>query len=415
MAEAAGTPLVATGDVHYHVPERRPLQDVVTCIREGCRIYDAGHRLHANAERHLKSPEEMARLFALWSEALARTNEIVARCHFSLDELRYNYPDEPVPPGKTPQAHLEDLTWDGAASRYPQGIPDKIRTTLKKELALIGQLDYAPYFLTVYDIVYWARTQNILCQGRGSAANSAVCYCLFITSVDPAEIDLLFERFVSASRNEPPDIDVDFEHERREEVMQYIYQRYGRERAGIAATVISYRARSAVREVTKVMGLTEDVQTALASTIWGWSDTGVPDEHVREAGLNPKDPTLRRAIALAAELTGFPRHLSQHVGGFVLTQDPLVGSRADRQRGDEGPHLRRMGQGRLERPQHLEDRCAGARHADLHPQMFRSDGRPSRYRTQPRQFLAGWTTRRPMTCCAGPIPWAFSRSRAGRR
>ena len=323
VAEAAGAPLVATGDVHYHVPGRRPLQDVVTCIREGCRIHEAGHRLHANAERHLKAPEEMARLFALWSQALARTGEIAARCNFSLDELRFNYPDEPVPPGKTPQAHLEDLTWEGAARRYPQGVSAKVRATLEKELKLIGQLDYAPYFLTVYDIVYWARSQDILCQGRGSAANSAVCYCLFITSVDPAEIDLLFERFISAARNEPPDIDVDFEHERREEVMQYIYQRYGRQRAGIAATVITYRARSAIREVTKVMGLTEDVQTALAGTIWGWSETGVPDEHVREAGLNPDDPTLRRAIKLAAELTGFPRHLSQHVGGFVLTQDPL--------------------------------------------------------------------------------------------
>ncbi len=323
VAEAAGTPLVATGDIHYHVPRRRPLQDVVTCIREGCRIYDAGHRLHANAERHLKAPEEMARLFGLWPDALARTNEIIARCTFSLDELRYNYPDEPVPPGKTPQAHLEDLSWKGAATRYPEGVPDKIRAALEKELALIDQLNYAPYFLTVYDIVYWARSQEILCQGRGSAANSVVCYCLFITSVNPDEVDLLFERFISASRNEPPDIDVDFEHERREEVMQYIYERYGRQRAGIAATVISYRARSAIREVTKVMGLSEDVQNALASTVWGWSDDGIPDEHVREAGLNPADPTLRRAIALATELTGFPRHLSQHVGGFVLTQDPL--------------------------------------------------------------------------------------------
>ena len=323
VAEAAGTPLIATGDVHYHDPARRPLQDVVTCIREGCRIHDAGRRLHANAERHLKAPEEMARLFALWPEALRRPGEIVARCNFSLDELRYNYPDEPVPPGKTPQAHLEDLTWDGATKRYPQGIPAKVRAALEKELALIGQLDYAPYFLTVHDIVYWARAQGILCQGRGSAANSAVCYCLYITSVDPAEIDLLFERFISAARNEPPDIDVDFEHERREEVMQYIYRRFGRERAGIAATVITYRARSAIREVAKVMGLTEDVQSALAGTIWGWSEAGIPDEHVREAGLNPADPTLRRAIRLAAELTGFPRHLSQHVGGFVLTQDPL--------------------------------------------------------------------------------------------
>ncbi len=323
VAEAAGVKLLATNDVHYHDPDRRPLQDVVTCIREGCSIADAGYRLAANAERYLKPPAEMARLFAGHEDAVARTREIAEACTFSLDELRYNYPDEPVPAGKTPQQHLEDITWRGAASRYPDGVPPKVEAVLKKELALIAELRYAPYFLTVYDIVHWARGQNILCQGRGSAANSAVCYCLYITSVDPIEIDLLFERFISAERKEPPDIDVDFEHERREEVMQYIYRRYTRERAGIAATVITYRARSAVREVGKVMGLSEDVTAALAGTVWGWSEEGVPDERVREVGLDPTDPVLRQALVLSAELIGFPRHLSQHVGGFVLTRDPL--------------------------------------------------------------------------------------------
>ena len=318
-----GTPLIAVGDVLYHDAARRPLQDVVTCIREHCTIAEAGFRLNANAERYLRPASDMARLFAGHEAALARTLELAENCRFSLDELRYNYPQEPVPPGTTPQEHLEKLTWAGAQVRYPQGVPEKIQDTLRKELALIEELNYALYFLTVHDITHWAREHDILCQGRGSAANSAVCYCLHITSVDPTEIDLLFERFISAERKEPPDIDVDFEHERREEVMQYIYQRYGRERAGIAATVIRYRARSAVREVGKVMGLSEDVTSALAGTIWGWSSSGVPTQHVRDAGLDPEDITLRRALALSAELIGFPRHLSQHVGGFVLTEDPL--------------------------------------------------------------------------------------------
>jgi error-prone DNA polymerase len=323
ISRAAKVPLVATGDIHYHVPERRPLQDVVTCIREHCTIKEAGFRLHANAERHLKPPPEMARLFAGYDDAVARTVEIAEACRFSLDDLAYNYPNEPVPPGKTPQEHLIDLAWAGAALRYPGGVPEKVREALKKELDLIGKLNYAPYFLTVHDIVQWAISKDILCQGRGSAANSAVCYCLYITSVDPDRFDLLFERFISAERKEPPDIDVDFEHERREEVMQYIYERYGRERAGIAATVISYRARSAVREVGKVFGLSEDSISALAGMVWGWSSKGVEDKQVREAGLDPSDPDLRRALMLSAELIGFPRHLSQHVGGFVLTQDPL--------------------------------------------------------------------------------------------
>ncbi len=323
IARKVGAPLVATGDVFYHDPQRRPLQDVVTCIREHCTIKEAGFLLYANAERHLKPPSEMARLFSGHEDALARTIEIAQSCKFQLDELRYNYPREPVPQGKTPQQHLEDLTWQGAAQRYPDGIPEKVRETLRKELALIDELNFSLYFLTVYDIVNFARDRDILCQGRGSAANSAVCYCLHITSVNPTEIDLLFERFISRERKEPPDIDVDFEHERREEVIQYVYDRYGRTHAGIASTVISYRSRSAIREVGKAMGLSEDVTSALAGSIWGSSTSAIPEKHVREAGFDPHDLTLRRALSLSSQLIGFPRHLSQHVGGFVLTEDPL--------------------------------------------------------------------------------------------
>ena len=324
LAEATGFALVATGAVLYHTPERRALQDVLTAIREKVTVATAGFRLEANAERHLKAPAEMRRLFKGHETAVARTTEIARRCRFSLDELVYEYPDEPVPQGKTPHGHLEDLAWEGARWRYPDGVPEAIRTTIARELGLIAELGYAPYFLTVHDIVTFARSRGILCQGRGSAANSAVCYCLGITNVNPAEIDLLFERFISPERQEPPDIDVDFEHERREEVIQYIYARYGRERAGLAATVISYRARSALREVGKAMGLSEDTVAALAGMVWGTRSGGVlPETHVREAGLDPADPLLARTLALAAELTGFPRHLSQHVGGFVLTRRPL--------------------------------------------------------------------------------------------
>ncbi|MFN7054014.1 error-prone DNA polymerase [Hyphomonas sp.] len=324
VSAASGAPMVAINDVLYHAPERRPLQDVLTCIREHCTIETAGYRLEANAERHLKGPEEMARLFRGFEPALRRTQEIAARCGFSLDELSYEYPDEPVPPGMTPQAHLEELTWAGAAARYPGGIPDKVSVQLRRELRIISDLRYAPYFLTVHDIVAWARAQGILCQGRGSAANSAVCYCLGITSVDPALSNLLFERFLSPERKEPPDIDVDFEHERREEVIQYVYGRYGRHRAALAATVITYRSRSAIREVCKALGLSEDISAALASTVWGsWSD-GLPDKRIAEAGLDPANPMIRRAVQLARQLMGFPRHLSQHVGGFVLTRGALI-------------------------------------------------------------------------------------------
>jgi error-prone DNA polymerase len=325
LARRHRLPLVATGDVLYHAAHRRPLQDVLTAVRLGCTVGDAGMALAANGERHLKSGAEMARLFKGYEDALARTMEIAAACRFSLDELVYEYPDEPVPPGKTAQAHLEELAREGARWRFPGGLPEKISAALERELAIIAELNYAPYFLTVHDIVVFARSRGILCQGRGSAANSVVCYCLAITSVNPTEIDLLFERFVSAERKEPPDIDVDFEHERREEVIQYIYARYGRDRAGLAATVISYRARSGVRDVGKAMGLSADTVAALAGMVWGTRGGGaLPEAHIREAGLNPADPLIARVIELTRELIGFPRHLSQHVGGFVLTRGPLI-------------------------------------------------------------------------------------------
>ena len=325
LAEWCGAPLIAANDVLYHGPERRALQDILTCVREKCAIADAGFALEANAERHLKSPAEMARLFAKWPRAVEQTVEVARRISFDLAELKYEYPDEPVPPGKTPIAHLADLAWRGATWRYPGAISDKVDRLLRHELALIEELDYPNYFLTVHDIVAWARAKGILCQGRGSAANSVVCFCLGVTAVDPTEPDhdMLFARFISKERDEPPDIDVDFEHERREEVMQYVYARYSRERAAICATVIHYRPRSAIRDVGKALGLTEDITAALAGTVWGsWGD-GLPDDHIRQAGLDPANPEVRRAIALAEELLGFPRHLSQHVGGFVLTKRRL--------------------------------------------------------------------------------------------
>ncbi len=326
IATRCGAPLVASNAALYHEPSRRMLQDVLTCVREGCTIDEAGLRLQANAERFLKPPEEMARLFRGHEAALARTLDIVQACPFSLDELRYEYPDEPVPPGKTPQQHLQDLTFAGARQKWPGGVPAKLIATIRKELRLIRKVKYAPYFLTVHDIVAWARSRPdpILCQGRGSAANSVVCFCLGITSVDPTDQDVLFERFISQERSEPPDIDVDFEHERREQVIQYVYERYGRHRAAICATVISYRKRSAVRDVGKALGLSEDVTASLANTVWGsWGD-GLKDEHVESAGLKLADRRLMLTLELTQQLMGFPRHLSQHVGGFILTRGPLV-------------------------------------------------------------------------------------------
>jgi error-prone DNA polymerase len=323
MAGAARVPLLAVGDVLYHAPERRPLQDVMTCIRGHLTLANAGRRLEANAERHLKPPQEMARLFRDAPEAVTQTLHLIERCRFSLDELKYEYPDESRAGYATPQEALIAYTEEGARRRYPHGIPEKVRKALDHEFALIAELNYAPYFLTVYDIVRFARSQEILCQGRGSAANSSVCYCLGITEVDPARVDLLFERFISANRREPPDIDVDFEHERREIVIQHIYQRYGRHRAGLAATVICYRARSAIREVGKVFGLSDDTVGALAGMLWGWSTQAVSEKDARRVGLDPADPHLARVLALARELIGFPRHLSQHVGGFVITRGRL--------------------------------------------------------------------------------------------
>jgi error-prone DNA polymerase len=324
IADDAAVPLIAVNDVLYHAPERRPLQDVITCIREHATIETAGRRLEAHAERHLKPPQEMARLFRKAPAAIAETLNFLSRCNFSLEELRKTeYPEETRRGFATPQDALVALVKEGEGHRYPNGVPASVRQALDKELAVTAELKYAPYFLTVHDIVRFARSKGILCQGRGSAANSVICYCLGITEVDPAKVDLLFERFVSAERREPPDIDVDFEHERREEVIQYIYNRYGRERAGLAATVICYRGRSAIREVGKVFGLSDDTIGVLASTLWGWSTAGVTQKEARRAGLDPSDPRLGQVMALAQELIGFPRHLSQHVGGFAITRSRL--------------------------------------------------------------------------------------------
>ncbi len=326
LAQAHGLGLLATNDVHYHAAERRALQDVMTAIRHKTTVAAAGHLLHPNAERHLKSPEAMQRLFARWPHAIAAAREVADRCDFSLDELRYEYPEEIYPDGQTPQGYLESEVWTGAGRRYPEGVPDSVRATLERELALIAKLDLARYFLTIKDIVDFARGCDppILCQGRGSAANSAVCYVLGITSVDPAKHQLLFDRFISEERKEPPDIDVDFEHERREEVIQYIYRKYGRDRAGLCATVIHYRPRMAIREVGKAMGLSEDVTGALARTVWGGWGREISEKHAAETGLDITDPHLRRVLKLTEQMIGMPRHLGQHVGGFILTESPLI-------------------------------------------------------------------------------------------
>ncbi|MEL7196971.1 MAG: error-prone DNA polymerase [Pseudomonadota bacterium] len=326
LARANDLTLLATNDVHYHAPERRPLQDVMTAIANKTTVAEAGHMLHANAERHLKSPAEMIRLFESWPHAIKAARDVADACDFSLDELRYEYPEEIYPDGMSPQGYLEAETWKGAARRYPEGVPDSVRETLKRELALIGKLDLARYFLTIKDIVDFARSVDppILCQGRGSAANSAVCYCLEITSVDPAKHQLLFDRFISEERKEPPDIDVDFEHERREAVIQYIYEKYGRHRAGLTATVIHYRPRMAIREVGKAMGLSEDVTSALSRTVWGGWGREISEKHASETGLDITDPHLKRVLKLTEQMIGMPRHLSQHVGGFILTEGALT-------------------------------------------------------------------------------------------
>ena len=323
LARGVGVPLLAVNDVLYDSPARRDLQDVLTCIREGVTIETAGRKLEANAERHLKAPAEMARLFRDVPEAIGETQRLLARVGFDLGELKHEYPDEPVPAGWAAQDWLAELTRQGARRRYPAGVPAKVAALLDQELALIAKLDYARYFLTIQQIVAFADGRGILCQGRGSAANSAVCFVLGITAVDPAAHDVLFARFISEERREPPDIDVDFEHERREEVIQWIYATYGRHRAALAATVIHYRPRSAIREVGRVLGLSEDITARLAAIQWGGSAGGLGPERVRQAGLDPDNPLIRRATGFAERLLGFPRHLSQHVGGFVLARGRL--------------------------------------------------------------------------------------------
>ncbi|WP_192181791.1 error-prone DNA polymerase [Mesorhizobium amorphae] len=323
MADMTGVPLMATNDVLYHSAERRSLQDVLTAIRLNTPVAEVGLELTANAERHLKPSLEMARLFRRHPQALAETLRFAGELSFSLNDLQYNYPDEPTESGLGPQAELERLAREGAATRYPAGVPASVTQRIEEELALIERLNYARYFLTVYDIVKFARNQDILCQGRGSAANSIVCFCIGITEVGPDRIDTLFERFISEERNEPPDIDVDFEHEKREIVIQYIYEKYSAKRTALAAAVISYRGRSALREVAKAMGLSEDVRSALSSSIWGWSTSELGEKEASAGGIDRSDPLARQVIEHANEIMGFPRHLSQHVGGFVITRDRL--------------------------------------------------------------------------------------------
>jgi len=324
LSRASGVPLVAAGGVYYHIPARQPLQHVLTAIRHGVTVAQAGGRLFPNAQRHLKSPDELRELFARIPEALQRTRQIADQCTFSLDELRYEYPQELAPPGMTPLEYLKRLTWQGARQRYPEGVPDKVLQLLKHELQLIGELHYEAYFLTVWDLVQFARSREILCQGRGSAANSAVCYCLGITAVNPDKVDLLFERFISRERDEAPDIDVDFEHERREEVLQYLYQKYGRERAGLAAAVITYRTRSAIREVGKALGLSLDCIDRLAKNMDGYPQQATElEQRCQQMGIDTASDIGRRLLHLTEELIGFPRHLSQHVGGMVMTRGPL--------------------------------------------------------------------------------------------
>ena len=323
IARETRTPLIAVNDALYDKPEQRDLQDVVTCIREHVNLQEAGKWLEANAERHLKDAGEMARLFYDCPEAVSETLRFADRITFHLGLLGQRYPREPVPRGKSPDDHLRDLTEAGLKGHYPQGVPAKVADLAEKELAFISETHIAHYFLTVHDIVKFARSQNILCQGRGSAANSVVCYALNVTAIDPNEIDVLFERFLNTNRKEPPDIDVDFEHERREEVIQYIYRRYGLRRAALTATVIHYRPRSAIREVGKVFGLTEDVTGKLADTVWGHHGDDIEKHQIIQGECDPANAAVMRAVGFAKRLMGFPRHLSQHVGGFVLTRDRL--------------------------------------------------------------------------------------------
>ena len=316
-------PMVATNDVHYHHPMRRELQDVVTCVREKCTIHNAGFRLHPNAERYLKPVDEMSRLFRQYPDAIRQTQIIANACTFSLDQLKYRYPKEITNEGRTPQEELTFLSWLGAKEIFAEEIPAKVKANIEYELKFIEEVNYAEYFLTVYDIVRYAREHKILCQGRGSAANSTVCYCLGITSVDPSKFDLLFERFISSARNEPPDIDVDFEHERREEVMQYIYNKYGRDRAAVVATVTQQHHKGAIRDVGKAMGLSFDTINRLSGLIWDFKDEGFDRSRIVSQGINPDDPTIQKVLQLTEQFIGFPRQLGQHTGGFVITEGKL--------------------------------------------------------------------------------------------
>ncbi len=427
IARQAGVPLMAVNDVLYHHPDRRELQDVLTCIREHLTIDQAGRRLAANAERYLKPPAEMARLFRDAPETIEETLALDRALAFSLDELRYEYPDEMRAGFATPQDALVHLAWEGAATRYPDGIPDSVCRSLDHELALIAKLNYAPYFLTVHHIVGYARSQNILCQGRGSAANSAVCYCLRITDVDPRDGNLLFERFISSDRGEPPDIDVDFEHERREEVIQHIYQHYGRDHTGIAATVISYRGRSAIREVGKAFGLSEDTIGALSSSIWGMGGGAVRTTELSRAGIDVNSPRMKKMRALAMEIQSFPRHLSQHVGGFVITRSRLDevmpianGAMKDRtfvewDKDDLDAlgilKIDVLGLGMLtclRKAFELTEKHYGVAFRSSRPEE--PDGKRhfalSRFRKKRTRFIA---------CCSVPTRSAYSRSRAARR
>jgi error-prone DNA polymerase len=324
LSQELQVPLVATNDVHYHEPARRELQDIVTCIREKCTIYTAGFKLHANAERFLKPATEMKRLFRQYPEAISNTQKIAAACQFNLDSLTYEYPEEITSEGRTPQEELTLLAWQGAHERFGEDVPEKTVAAIKYELAFIEQMNYASYFLTVYDIVRFARSQNILCQGRGSAANSTVCYCLGITSVNPAKFDLLFERFISSARNEPPDIDVDFEHERREEVIQYVYEKYGRDRAAIVATVTQQHQKGALRDVAKAMGVSVDTINQLSGSIWDSITDRIEEKTIRQQGLDPGDKHLLKVLQLTNQFIGFPRQLGQHTGGFVITRGKLT-------------------------------------------------------------------------------------------
>ncbi len=374
LARQARVPLVAAGDVYYHRRSRLPLADVLTATRLGCTVAEAGDALFPNAERYLKDPEEMAARFARAPGAIERSCEIAARATFSLDELRYEYPEELAPAGQTPLEYLTRLAWAGAAERYPGGVPEKVRRLLEHELELIAQLRYEAYFLTVYDLVRFARSRDILCQGRGSAANSAVCFCLGVTSVDPERMDVLFERFISRERDEAPDIDIDFEHERREEVLQYLYEKYGRDRAGMTAEVITYRPRSAVRDVGKALGLSLDRVDKLSKSIDGHHE-GQLAERCRDVGLDPDSTMGRQLLTLVDELVGFPRHLGQHVGGMVITRGPLCELVPIENAAMPGRTVIQWNKDDLDAAGHPEGRLPLARHAHGDSQVLRAGER----------------------------------------